>query len=179
VLNAQIDPVLDPNWYLSDPTLRRGDMVVLEDKVLVYDGPAEKGPHMRTQFADLRSSTVVPNETKKLVIEMTGLKSSSETSETPREVAAADNLGAVGDPAASAKANAAKGGVKPASPRKPNRITVRTFAEVYPQRTRSYLHRKRVAYAARQTYLRRDYRVQTYYSRPAYAPPSMRPFWEW
>jgi hypothetical protein len=43
VLNAQIDPVLDPNWYLNDPTLRRGDMVVLENKVLVYDGPAEKG----------------------------------------------------------------------------------------------------------------------------------------
>jgi hypothetical protein len=179
VLNAQIDPVVDPNWYLSDPTLRRGDMVVLENKVLVYDGRAEKGPHMRTQFADLRSSTVIPDETKKLVMQMTGLKSSPEIPEAPPVLATANNLGEAAGTAEAVKASAAKRATKPASSRKQHRITVRTFAEVYLQRARSYLHRKRMAYAARQTYRRGDYPVQLYYSRPAYAPAPTTPFWGW
>jgi hypothetical protein len=181
VLNAQIDPAMDPNWYLSDPTLRRGDMVVLENKVLVYDGPPETGPHMRARFADLQSSAVVSNETKKLVIQMTGLRSSSEPSQPPPDAVAVakGDVGQAGESGADAPtASAAKRAVKPASSRK-HGITVRTFAEAHPQRTRSYLHRKRVAYAARQTYRRRDYPAETYYSRPAYAPPSMTPFWEW
>jgi hypothetical protein len=179
VLNAQIDPVVDPDWYLHDPTLRRGDMVVLENKVLVYDGPAKKGPHMRAEFADLRSSTVLPSETKQLVIQMTGLRSSSEPAQGA-EVAALDNAAAKPPPEADEpKASAAKGAVKRPSARKPHRITVRTFAQAFPRRGHSYAHRKRVAYAARQTYLQGEYRLRSYYSRPAYAPVPSTPFWEW
>jgi hypothetical protein len=178
VLNAQIDPVLDPNWYLNDPTLRRGDMVVLEKEVLVYDGPARKGPHMRTEFAELRSSTVLPSETIKLVIQMTGLVSSSEPAQAVIEAATADHAATKPRPNADEpRTSPAKGAVKAASA-KPHRVTVRTFAEALP-RHQSYAHRKRVADAARHTYLRGEYRPASYYSRPAYAPAPSTPFWDW
>jgi hypothetical protein len=178
VLNGQIDPVLDLNWYLNDPTLRRGDMVVLKNKVLVYDGPAEKGPHMRTEFADLRTSTVIESETKKLVFQMTGLMSSSEPAQTSAEVTVIDNPDKMRSEVDAPNASPAKGVVRPASGKKPYRITVSTFADAYARRTRSSLHRKRVAYDARLTYRQGYHPTRSYYSRPAYAPALM-PFWDW
>ncbi|WP_420101992.1 hypothetical protein [Bosea sp. (in: a-proteobacteria)] len=35
---VQLDPSRDPNWYLKDPTLRRGDIVVTARGVMVYQG---------------------------------------------------------------------------------------------------------------------------------------------
>lgn len=35
---AKLDPQADPHWYLKDPTLRRGDIVVTASGVLVYQG---------------------------------------------------------------------------------------------------------------------------------------------
>lgn len=35
---VQLDPATDPHWYLRDPTLRRGDIVVTAGGVLVYQG---------------------------------------------------------------------------------------------------------------------------------------------
>lgn len=35
---VQLDPTSDPHWYLKDPTLRRGDIVVTASGVLVYRG---------------------------------------------------------------------------------------------------------------------------------------------
>lgn len=35
---VQLDPSQDPNWYLKDPTLRRGDIVVTAGGVMVYRG---------------------------------------------------------------------------------------------------------------------------------------------
>lgn len=35
---VQLDPSKDPNWYLKDPTLRRGDIVVTARGVMVYQG---------------------------------------------------------------------------------------------------------------------------------------------
>ncbi len=35
---VQLDPSSDPNWYLKDPTLRRGDIVVTARGVMVYQG---------------------------------------------------------------------------------------------------------------------------------------------
>lgn len=34
----KLDPQTDPYWYLKDPTLRRGDIVVTAGGVLVYQG---------------------------------------------------------------------------------------------------------------------------------------------
>ncbi|QZO01878.1 hypothetical protein [Chenggangzhangella methanolivorans] len=38
MLARTIDPAKNPNWYLEDPTLRRGDILVLSDRVLVFKG---------------------------------------------------------------------------------------------------------------------------------------------
>ncbi|MGX5734216.1 hypothetical protein [Bosea thiooxidans] len=35
---VKLDPSTDPHWYLKDPTLRRGDIVVTQNGVLVYQG---------------------------------------------------------------------------------------------------------------------------------------------
>lgn len=35
---VQLNPSQDPNWYLKDPTLRRGDIVVTARGVMVYQG---------------------------------------------------------------------------------------------------------------------------------------------
>lgn len=35
---VQLDPATDPQWYLKDPTLRRGDIVVTANGVMVYQG---------------------------------------------------------------------------------------------------------------------------------------------
>ena len=41
---VQLDPATNPNWYLADPTLRRGDIVVTNRGVLVYQGGIDDKP---------------------------------------------------------------------------------------------------------------------------------------
>ena len=42
-VNTAIDPVRHPDWFLHDPTLRRGDIVVLKNSVLVVEGGTGEG----------------------------------------------------------------------------------------------------------------------------------------
>ena len=49
---VKLDPVTDPGWYLRDPTLRRGDIVVTGSGVLVYRGRDSDDIH-RNDFAEL------------------------------------------------------------------------------------------------------------------------------
>jgi hypothetical protein len=179
VLNAQIDPLTDPNWYLNDPTLRRGDIVVLERRVLVYEGRTQNGPHARAEFADLRTSAFVPSDTRKLVIQMTGLMPFSELAEPPTAIAGVE---ADEKPLAEPDASMTSA-VKPAADRTPARrrhsISVRTYAEMYPRRASSHPTRKRAAYAARQSYRPGGYPTRSHDARPAYAPLRFTPFWEW
>ncbi len=42
-VNTAIDPVRHPDWFLHDPTLRRGDIVVLKDRVMVVEGGTGEG----------------------------------------------------------------------------------------------------------------------------------------
>lgn len=35
---VKLDPASDPHWYLSDPTLRKGDIVVTRSGVVVFSG---------------------------------------------------------------------------------------------------------------------------------------------
>lgn len=49
---VQLDPATDPNWYLADPTLRRGDIVVTNGGVLVYQG-RDSDDLRRSDFAAL------------------------------------------------------------------------------------------------------------------------------
>lgn len=54
VAAARIDPKTNPNWHLIDPTLRKGDVVVLKGQILVFDGGS--APATRDSFATLKES---------------------------------------------------------------------------------------------------------------------------
>jgi hypothetical protein len=49
---VQLDPSSDPSWYLKDPTLRRGDIVVTAQGVMVYQG-GRGGDGRRSDFTAL------------------------------------------------------------------------------------------------------------------------------
>ena len=50
---VQLDPATDPSWYLKDPTLRRGDIVVTANGVMVYQGGRGGDENRRADFASL------------------------------------------------------------------------------------------------------------------------------
>ena len=51
-----IDPVKDPQWFLHDPTLRAGDVVVLDDRVMVYAAKSARPPRTDRDFVSLSRS---------------------------------------------------------------------------------------------------------------------------
>lgn len=69
--NTAINPVDHPNWYLEDPTLRRGDIVVLPGKVLVYEGG--RGQAEQADFTSINRSSLVSKADRQKVGAMTGL----------------------------------------------------------------------------------------------------------
>ncbi|PZO03665.1 MAG: hypothetical protein DCF30_02265 [Hyphomicrobiales bacterium] len=50
---VQLDPATDPSWYLKDPTLRRGDIVVTASGVMVYQGGRSNDDNRRADFTAL------------------------------------------------------------------------------------------------------------------------------
>ncbi|NNM71323.1 hypothetical protein [Enterovirga aerilata] len=66
-----LDPAKNPDWYLQDPTLRRGDIVVLKGEVLVFRGG--RLPFSRANFASLSESDL-PKEERERLAHMAGLK---------------------------------------------------------------------------------------------------------
>lgn len=50
---VQLDPATDPSWYLKDPTLRRGDIVVTANGVMVYQGGRGSDDNRRADFTAL------------------------------------------------------------------------------------------------------------------------------
>ncbi len=52
---VKLDPATEPHWYLRDPTLRRGDIVVTKNGVLVYQGRGRE-QHARADFTGLGSA---------------------------------------------------------------------------------------------------------------------------
>lgn len=71
-VNTAINPVDHPNWYLEDPTLRRGDIVVLQGKVLVYEGGG-RGSADPASFASLNRSRLLSKAERTKVGAMAGL----------------------------------------------------------------------------------------------------------
>lgn len=61
-----IDPVKNPQWYLDDPTMRRGDIVVLKGRVLVYEG----SHHAPEDFTILNRSRLVSSREKERISRM-------------------------------------------------------------------------------------------------------------
>ena len=71
-VNTAINPVEHPNWYLEDPTLRRGDIVVLQGKVLVYEGGG-RGSADPASFASLNRTRLLSKAERTKVGAMAGL----------------------------------------------------------------------------------------------------------
>ena len=52
---VKLDPATEPDWYLRDPTLRRGDIVVTASGVMVYRG-RDSDAMRRSDFTSLGTS---------------------------------------------------------------------------------------------------------------------------
>lgn len=68
--NKSIDPRQHPNWFLEDPTLRRGDIVVLPTGVMVYQGGSR--PQTKEDFARLDDSHLVSKKERGRIQDMVG-----------------------------------------------------------------------------------------------------------
>ncbi|MGO4667972.1 hypothetical protein [Bosea sp. 2RAB26] len=72
---VKLDPAVDPYWYLDDPTLRRGDIVVTHADVLVFEGRASQS-HRASDFTALNRSRLVSKATQQRVGAATGAHTS-------------------------------------------------------------------------------------------------------
>lgn len=61
-----IDPNQDAEWFLHDPTLRPGDIVVLEREVLVLNGRTGRGALSRADFTSLDKASA-PSDARALL----------------------------------------------------------------------------------------------------------------
>lgn len=61
-----IDPEANPDWHLIDPTLRRGDILVLRDRVVVFAGGPVGAP--KSYVALSRSRLVSKEERARLTL---------------------------------------------------------------------------------------------------------------
>lgn len=57
---ASLDPSRNEKWYLNDPTLRRGDILVLSEGAVVYDGQPKTDTHGEDEFVPLKKAPHVP-----------------------------------------------------------------------------------------------------------------------
>lgn len=79
---VDLDPTKNPSWFLQDPTLRAGDIVVLKGEVLVYEG-GRGGPRGREDFASLEQSRLSATE-KQQLREMAGVQPVQQTAQAPK-----------------------------------------------------------------------------------------------
>ena len=56
---VKLDPASDSYWYLRDPTLRKGDIVVTSRGVVVFDGQRASG-HVSSDFTALEDTKRLP-----------------------------------------------------------------------------------------------------------------------
>jgi hypothetical protein len=82
-----VDPATNPNWFLDDPTLRPGDIVVIKGKVLVFEGSGP-APHAREEFTSLEGSKL-SREERERISAMAGLPPVPTGEEARRKTATA------------------------------------------------------------------------------------------
>lgn len=56
---AKLDPASDAYWYLRDPTLRKGDIVVTRSGIVVFDGQ-KSSEHASSAFTALEDTKRLP-----------------------------------------------------------------------------------------------------------------------
>lgn len=69
MLARTIDPIANPDWWLIDPTLRKGDILVLTDRVVVFAG-GKVG--LATNYSSLEKSRLVSKKERLQIAMMTG-----------------------------------------------------------------------------------------------------------
>ena len=73
----KLDAENDPTWYLKDPTLRRGDIIVLKTGVVVFDGQP-KAEHFSGDFTPLGQTRLLSPIRRQEIAEMArGIKTPS------------------------------------------------------------------------------------------------------
>jgi len=63
---VKLDPATDPYWYLNDPTLRKGDIVVTRAGVVVFDG-RKASQHAPAAFTALDDTKRLPKAQQHLL----------------------------------------------------------------------------------------------------------------
>jgi hypothetical protein len=76
---ANLDPSQDSEWFLKDPTLRAGDIVVLEREVLVLNGRV-RGPLTRANFTSLDKASA-PSDARAMLGPNMSAQSASNATE--------------------------------------------------------------------------------------------------
>lgn len=66
-LARTIDPVKNPDWWLADPTLRKGDILFLDDRVVVFVG---KKPGERAAYVPVGQTRLVSKSERKQILAM-------------------------------------------------------------------------------------------------------------
>lgn len=61
-LQHPIDPIKNPDWYLIDPTIRHGDILVLKTGAVVYKGNS-RGSRVQEDFVSLGQSRMLSRST--------------------------------------------------------------------------------------------------------------------
>jgi hypothetical protein len=97
--HGSIDPSQDGEWFLHDPTLRPGDIVVLERDVLMLNSRSGRGPLKRTDFTSLNKDSG-PADARALLGSTIPVQSAANAADTkPHEIKSASLMPA-GAPAA-------------------------------------------------------------------------------
>lgn len=87
-LAKPIEYAKDPFWYLKDETLKKGDIIVLKDRVVVFSG----GERAYANFAAFQTSRLLSDRAKTQLKYLVSAPKDSSTVWEPLEVIKARNL---------------------------------------------------------------------------------------
>lgn len=79
---APMEYASDPYWYLKDPTLKKGDVIVLDGRVVVFSG----GERSYSSFQSIKESRLLSERAKKQLRHMVSTPIDTHTVWEPAEI---------------------------------------------------------------------------------------------
>lgn len=79
---APMEYANDPIWYLKDPTLKKGDIIVLDGRVVVFNG----GERSYSSFLSIKESRLLSERAKKQLKHMVSTPLDTHTIWEPAEI---------------------------------------------------------------------------------------------
>ncbi|MGW9332278.1 hypothetical protein [Bosea sp. NPDC055594] len=79
---APMEYASDPYWYLKDPTLKKGDVIVLDGRVVVFSG----GERSYSSFQSIKESRLLSERAKKQLRHMVSTPIDTHTVWKPAEI---------------------------------------------------------------------------------------------